>query len=263
MSTEPQSHVQLSRTIAQVSWVRMRDLQILAHAGVVFTADARVDVPAVPPPDGHDGHGGRAAAHALRIGALRATDAGRYECQINTEPKMSLLFDLEVGDADAGAAGGVEALAGEAGVVRASAGGTASLGCEARGDPPPALRWTRDGRPVALRRASVLAESGGGRAVSRLRLSALRLADAGAYECRVDGGPGRVELRLIVDEPGEWGRTRGRPGLRKKICGMFGSTIHFIDRKTQLKKDVHFTCSENNLGPGGLRSFVAPRPPDL
>lgn len=68
----------------QVSWVRSRDLQILSHAGIVFTADARVSAAAA------------GARHSLRIERLRTTDAGRYECQVNTEPKMSLFFNLTV-----------------------------------------------------------------------------------------------------------------------------------------------------------------------
>lgn len=71
--------------------MRSRDLQILAHAGAVFTADARVSAasgPAPPPAPG--------SRHTLLIERLRLSDAGRYECQVNTEPKMSLFFNLTV-----------------------------------------------------------------------------------------------------------------------------------------------------------------------
>lgn len=68
----------------QVSWVRSRDLVILSHAGQVFTSDARVSTSS------------DANAHVLRIERLRPSDAGRYECQLNTEPKMSLFLELVV-----------------------------------------------------------------------------------------------------------------------------------------------------------------------
>lgn len=68
--------------------MRSRDLQILTHAGVVFTGDARVAARAR--------RGGALSTHALRIARLRRADAGRYECQLNTEPKMSLFFNLTV-----------------------------------------------------------------------------------------------------------------------------------------------------------------------
>lgn len=103
--------------VSQVSWVRSSDLQILTHAGYVFTADTRVsceEAPAGPeadePSDGsgeptsdraprvvsHDGGWHGSAVHTLRIRRLRVGDAGRYECQVNTEPKMSLFFNLTV-----------------------------------------------------------------------------------------------------------------------------------------------------------------------
>lgn len=85
---------------AQVSWVRSSDLQILTHAGSVFTADARVSVSQAPAAarealtSRDDAAAG--AVHTLRLERLRAADAGRYECQVNTEPKMSLFFNLTV-----------------------------------------------------------------------------------------------------------------------------------------------------------------------
>lgn len=36
------------------------------------------------------------SVHTLRIERLREADSGRYECQINTEPKLSLFFNLTV-----------------------------------------------------------------------------------------------------------------------------------------------------------------------
>lgn len=121
----------------QVSWIRSSDLQILTHAGTVFTADARVSAITgaaaergagagegahdSPPPaagagaDADDyaddysaeawaaaeepaGGGGpeEETVHTLHIERLRSADSGRYECQINTEPKMSLFFNLTV-----------------------------------------------------------------------------------------------------------------------------------------------------------------------
>lgn len=80
--------------------MRSSDLQILTHAGSVFTADARVSVSQAPAAarealtSRDDVAAG--AVHTLRLERLRAADAGRYECQVNTEPKMSLFFNLTV-----------------------------------------------------------------------------------------------------------------------------------------------------------------------
>ncbi|XP_026326247.1 uncharacterized protein LOC113234940 [Hyposmocoma kahamanoa] len=69
-----------------VSWVRSRDLVILSHAGQVFTSDARVSTSS------------DAGTNVLHVERLRPSDAGRYECQLNTEPKMSLFFELVIVD---------------------------------------------------------------------------------------------------------------------------------------------------------------------
>lgn len=57
---------------------------ILSHAGQVFTTDARVSTAS------------DAGKNVLHVERLRPSDAGRYECQLNTEPKMSLFFELVV-----------------------------------------------------------------------------------------------------------------------------------------------------------------------
>ncbi|KPJ20542.1 hypothetical protein RR48_01147, partial [Papilio machaon] len=167
-----------------VSWIRSSDLQILTHAGAVFTADSRVSAitGAAPergagdrardlPPPGADDHNydhdddydeepwpageeptgdaGEETVHTLHIERLRAADSGRYECQINTEPKMSLFFNLTVSDVRGG---GVTVRALGPRVVRCAAGGAAALACEARylrpapDLPPLRIRWYHAGR---------------------------------------------------------------------------------------------------------------------
>ncbi|XP_045775351.1 uncharacterized protein LOC123874168 isoform X5 [Maniola jurtina] len=190
-----------------VSWVRSRDLQILTHAGVVFTADARVacdeapaDAPAsaarAPRVTSRDGAEGAAGAvHTLRIARLRAADAGRYECQVNTEPKMSLLFNLTVVESSAPLVS-VRALGAADGRVWGAAGGAAQLACEARYAVAPELlgalpalrvRWTHDGDTLDPQSArggvSLDTERWAGRVVSRLTLAQLRREDAGRYSC--------------------------------------------------------------------------------
>lgn len=81
-------HYNLEIYVWQVSWVRSRDLQILAYEGQVFTADSRVSLA--------QSSGAHTQTHALTIARLRDSDTGRYECQLNTDPKMSLFFNLSV-----------------------------------------------------------------------------------------------------------------------------------------------------------------------
>ncbi|KAG6456055.1 hypothetical protein O3G_MSEX009535 [Manduca sexta] len=186
-----------------VSWVRSSDLQILSHAGAVFTADARVS--ATSARGGVGGVGG--SRHSLHIERLRLADAGRYECQVNTEPKMSLFFNLTVLDSPM-----PEPVVSALGPrhVSAALGGVARLACEAHYEPPPGdlplpsldIRWWRDGQLLDLQSArggvSLDTERWRARAVSHITLADVRARDSGQYTC--SAGPARAVLLLHVGD---------------------------------------------------------------
>ncbi|RVE51551.1 hypothetical protein evm_003821 [Chilo suppressalis] len=165
-----------------VSWVRSRDLHILSHAGAVFTADARVSVRV---------SAAGATIHSLRIRRLRVSDAGRYECQLNTDPKMSLFYNLTVLDEPVP----VAVIAAGAAEMHGAVGAAVTLRCEARYEPPPRalplppldILWTKDGVPVDHQRGhsgvSRDTERWSWRSVSRLTLAELAPSDAGVYAC--------------------------------------------------------------------------------
>ncbi|KAJ3665996.1 hypothetical protein Zmor_001458 [Zophobas morio] len=67
-----------------VSWIRSRDLHILTSGRFTFSSDNRFEP--VPSPAGD--------FWGLRIRGVLLSDTGRYECQVNTDPKMSLAFNL-------------------------------------------------------------------------------------------------------------------------------------------------------------------------
>ncbi|XP_063909931.1 uncharacterized protein LOC135127422 isoform X2 [Zophobas morio] len=69
-----------------VSWIRSRDLHILTSGRFTFSSDNRFEP--VPSPAGD--------FWGLRIRGVLLSDTGRYECQVNTDPKMSLAFNLTV-----------------------------------------------------------------------------------------------------------------------------------------------------------------------
>ncbi|KAM3960383.1 protein amalgam [Aphomia sociella] len=184
-----------------VSWVRSRDLQILTHAGAVFTADARVSAAV--------GGAGGSSRHSLHVARLRASDAGRYECQINTEPKMSLFFNLTVLDEPVPEV--VVEVQGPRSVT-AVPGAAVTLQCEARYEPPPRdlplppldIHWLKDDQIINLQSSrggggggvSLDTERWAARALSRLALAELRGGDAGRYRCVAAGRDDAVTLRL-------------------------------------------------------------------
>ncbi|XP_041980497.1 hemicentin-2-like [Aricia agestis] len=195
-----------------VSWVRSRDLQILTHAGAVFTADARVTVTEAPweTDDGLDPEEWGGVVHLLRIDKVRLSDAGRYECQVNTEPKLSAFFNLTVIE-DALPTVSVRMLGATAAAVE---GGAVRLTCEARYDGAaaavdalPALRvsWDRDGEvldPQGSRGGvSLDTERWPGRTVSRLTLARVSSGDAGRYTCRVADVTASRDVRVTPMQP--------------------------------------------------------------
>lgn len=70
----------------QVSWMRKRDLHILTSHIFTYTGDGRFGV--IHPESSDDWN--------LKIEYVQPRDAGVYECQVNTEPKINLAIMLNV-----------------------------------------------------------------------------------------------------------------------------------------------------------------------
>ncbi|KAJ8974543.1 hypothetical protein NQ317_012835 [Molorchus minor] len=70
-----------------VSWIRSKDLHILTSGRHTFSSDSRFE--SVHSDSSGDFWG-------LRIRGVHVSDTGQYECQVNTEPKMSLAISLRV-----------------------------------------------------------------------------------------------------------------------------------------------------------------------
>lgn len=69
-----------------MSWIRKKDLHILTHSVHTFSADSRFETVYSSSED----------FWGLRIRGVRLSDAGQYECQVNTDPKMSIAIHLTV-----------------------------------------------------------------------------------------------------------------------------------------------------------------------
>lgn len=203
-----------------VSWIRTRDLHILTSHLHTFTSDSRFSVL----------HKADSSAWNLRILGAKPTDEGRYECQVNTDPKMMLavflhirgndwLHDRPYGppDSDDGAWNGVVAtptlvrharLLGAAEVF-VSTGSTVTFTCLVdapypRGHPPHAVMWLHRGRVV-----SIQAERGGislqtlttdAQTTSRLTVALVSVADAGNYTCAPGSGVTPAVVSLVVTD---------------------------------------------------------------
>ncbi|XP_071528905.1 zwei Ig domain protein zig-8-like [Panulirus ornatus] len=71
---------------AQVSWIRKRDLHVLSSGMVVFASDQRFQVI----------HPEKSENWTLQIKYAQLRDSGVYECQVNTAPKLSMSYILNV-----------------------------------------------------------------------------------------------------------------------------------------------------------------------
>lgn len=70
----------------QVSWMRKRDMHILSAGISTYTSDLRFQVI----------HPDKSENWTLQIKSPQQRDSGTYECQVSTEPKMSLNYTLNV-----------------------------------------------------------------------------------------------------------------------------------------------------------------------
>ena len=77
-------------SVIKVSWLRCSDVVVLTVGSLVFSSDPRMGVVHLPRP------WQEMSVWALRISQVAERDQGVYQCQVNTEPKISLPVNLAV-----------------------------------------------------------------------------------------------------------------------------------------------------------------------
>nr|XP_037290077.1 LOW QUALITY PROTEIN: lachesin-like [Rhipicephalus microplus] len=155
-----------------VSWVRQRDLHILTVGTYTYTSDQRF----------HSIHLEGSEDWTLEIRYTQKWDAGVYECQVSTEPKMSLNISLSVVVAKARIPEGSN--------LYIQSGNTINLTCVVTDTrtPPVYVFWYHDDRMInydSSRREGirVVTEDGPATTVSRLQVLDAATRDSGNYSC--------------------------------------------------------------------------------
>lgn len=155
-----------------VSWVRQRDLHILTVGTYTYTSDQRF----------HSIHLEGSEDWTLEIRYTQKWDAGVYECQVSTEPKMSLNISLAVVVAKARIPEGSN--------LYIQSGNTINLTCVVTDTrtPPVYVFWYHDDRMInydTSRRAGirVVTERGPSTTVSKLQVPDAVTRDSGNYSC--------------------------------------------------------------------------------
>ncbi|RZF36322.1 hypothetical protein LSTR_LSTR006586 [Laodelphax striatellus] len=151
-----------------VSWIRKRDLHILTVGVLTYTNDARFQ----------SLHSEGTDEWTLKVTSPQLRDSGTYECQVSTEPKISLAFRLNVVVSRAKILG-----SGELYIKRGS---DINLTCVVveTVEPPSFIYWYRGGQVVNYSQRggiSVLTEKQS--RSSRLLIARAEPPDSGNYTC--------------------------------------------------------------------------------
>ncbi|CAL1685865.1 unnamed protein product [Lasius platythorax] len=195
-----------------VSWMRSKDLHILTSGNFSFSSDARFGAQHTPGSD----------AWTLRLDNARKTDSGKYECQVNTEPKIMYAVQLSVREPDKPEGYdephsqqtriSYESTAPVADIMgpqeqRVPSGSTITLRCVILSPyqtrPIRGVQWLRDNKLLTFQAArggiNVETERGAARTVSVLTLAAVTQDDVGNYSCRPTEGRSAT-VTLVVEE---------------------------------------------------------------
>ncbi|XP_039291402.1 transmembrane and immunoglobulin domain-containing protein 1 isoform X2 [Nilaparvata lugens] len=151
-----------------VSWIRKRDLHILTVGVLTYTNDARFQ----------SLHSEGSDEWTLKVTSTQLRDSGTYECQVSTEPKISLAFRLNVVVSRAKIVG-----SGELFVKRGSDINLTCIVVETV-EPPSFIYWYRGGQLVNYSQRggiSVLTEKHS--RSSRLLIARAESPDSGNYTC--------------------------------------------------------------------------------
>ncbi|XP_023012263.2 uncharacterized protein [Leptinotarsa decemlineata] len=202
-----------------VSWIRSKDLHILTSGRHTFSSDTRFE--SVHTDSSGDFWG-------LRIRGVHIFDTGQYECQVNTEPKMSLAINLTVtvsGDHNLAISNSKwvsQALIKGPSTVYVQNGSPVTFSCEISPlslqsgvhglffATKPVVRWLHDGKEVSFEfskeTAAVETEyrNKDQRILSKIHLSSVSWKDSGQYTCMQPSvKPDSVKLIVVEGEHSE------------------------------------------------------------
>ncbi|GFY53597.1 uncharacterized protein TNIN_406241 [Trichonephila inaurata madagascariensis] len=191
-----------------VSWVRQKDLHILTVGKYTYTTDQRFT----------SIHLDNSDDWTLEIRDSRKTDTGVYECQVSTEPKMSLGIQLNIIV--------VEAYISEGPVLYIKSGSPVNLTCHVRDQVGTVfLFWYHNGRVLDIdekkhRGIDVFTDFGPASTISRLFIAKAKLSDSGNYSCQPSYAlPANITLQVLNGEkPAAMQHGRQNAGSTTAAC---------------------------------------------
>ncbi|XP_039228939.1 protein amalgam isoform X3 [Drosophila yakuba] len=169
------------KKFVQVAWIKADAKAILAIHEHVITNNDRLSVQ-------HNDYN----TWTLNIRSVKMEDAGKYMCQVNTDPMKMQTATLEVVIPP-------DIINEEtSGDMMVPEGGSAKLVCRARGHPKPKITWRReDGREIIARNGSHQKTKAQSVEGEMLTLSKITRSEMGAYMCIASNGvPPTVSKRM-------------------------------------------------------------------
>ncbi|XP_068213508.1 mast/stem cell growth factor receptor Kit-like [Palaemon carinicauda] len=169
----------------KVSWIRTRDLHVLTSGLHTFASDQRFIAL----------HAHRSENWTLHIRFSQTRDSGEYQCQVNTEPKLSMVYFLQVLDAATVVEGSDQRY------VRADS--TIQLSCKApfAWQPPGLLYWYHDTEILHNKGRISIETHLGNDTYSHLVIKRARISDSGNYTCwPTKFLPASVMVHVLPDE---------------------------------------------------------------
>lgn len=151
----------------KVSWIRRRDLHVLTSGVHTFASDQRFIAL----------HADRSENWTLHIRFSQARDSGAYQCQVNTDPRISMLFHLTVTEAATLMDGSNQRY------VRAGSDIQLSCRTSVASQPPGLLYWYRDAEILNTGGRVDIATELENETKSRLLIKGARVSDSGNYTC--------------------------------------------------------------------------------
>ncbi|KAJ1522293.1 hypothetical protein ONE63_002592 [Megalurothrips usitatus] len=169
-----------------VSWIRKRDLHILTVGLQTYTNDQRFQ----------SLHSDGSDEWTLKIGSPQLRDSGTYECQVSTEPKISLSFHLSVVVSKAAILGNPE--------LFLKSGSDINLTCQvvATPDPPSFIYWYRGPNVVNYsQRGGISVVTDKQTRTSTLLIARAQPEDSGNYTCSPSSSdPASVLVHVLNGE---------------------------------------------------------------
>ncbi|XP_066952552.1 neural cell adhesion molecule L1-like isoform X1 [Macrobrachium rosenbergii] len=169
----------------KVSWIRTRDLHVLTSGLHTFASDQRFIAL----------HAHRSENWTLQIRFSQTRDSGEYQCQVNTEPKLSMRYYLRVQEAATVVQGSDQRY------VRA--GSTIQLSCKApfAWQPPGLLYWYHDTEILHHKGRISIDTHLGNDTYSNLVIEKAQISDSGNYTCwPTKFLPASVMVHVLPDE---------------------------------------------------------------